>query len=44
MDERDVRLLKGDLGSRHREPRAASRGDGIPVSTIHYRLNNLRTA
>lgn len=42
MDERDVRLLKAisDLGTG--SPEALHEETGIPVSTIHYRLNNLR--
>ena len=44
MDERDVRLLKAiaDLGTG--SPEALNRETDIPVSTIHYRLNNLREA
>lgn len=42
MDERDVRLLKAisDLGTG--SPEKLSEETDIPVSTIHYRLNNLR--
>ncbi|MFC6726043.1 Lrp/AsnC family transcriptional regulator [Halobium palmae] len=42
MDERDVRLLKAisDLGTG--SPEKLHERTGIPVSTIHYRLNNLR--
>ena len=42
MDERDVTLLKAiaDLGTG--SPEALHEETGIPVSTIHYRLNNLR--
>jgi DNA-binding Lrp family transcriptional regulator len=42
MDERDVRLLKAisDLGTG--SPEKLHEETGIPVSTIHYRLNNLR--
>jgi len=42
MDERDVRLLKAisDLGTG--SPERLHEETGIPVSTIHYRLNNLR--
>lgn len=42
MDERDVRLLKAiaDLGTG--SPEELHEATGIPVSTIHYRLNNLR--
>jgi len=42
MDERDVRLLKAisELGTV--SPERLHEETGIPVSTIHYRLNNLR--
>jgi Lrp/AsnC family leucine-responsive transcriptional regulator len=42
MDERDVRLLKAiaDLGTG--SPEKLHEETDIPVSTIHYRLNNLR--
>lgn len=42
MDERDVRLLKAisDLGTG--SPERLHEETDIPVSTIHYRLNNLR--
>jgi Lrp/AsnC family transcriptional regulator, leucine-responsive regulatory protein len=42
MDERDVRLLKAiaELGTG--SPEALHQATDIPVSTIHYRLNNLR--
>lgn len=44
MDERDVRLLKAisDLGTG--SPERLNEETDIPVSTIHYRLNNLREA
>lgn len=44
MDERDVRILKAiaDLGTG--SPERIHEETGIPVSTIHYRLNNLREA
>ncbi len=44
MDERDVRLVKAisDLGTG--SPEKLHEATGIPVSTIHYRLNNLREA
>ena len=44
MDERDVRLLKAisDLGTG--SPEQLHEKTDIPVSTIHYRLNNLREA
>ena len=42
MDERDVRLLKAisDVGTG--SPERLHEETQIPVSTIHYRLNNLR--
>ncbi|WP_435345559.1 Lrp/AsnC family transcriptional regulator [Haloarchaeobius sp. HRN-SO-5] len=42
MDERDVRLLKAiaELGTG--SPDRLHEETGIPVSTIHYRLNNLK--
>ena len=42
MDERDVRILKAiaDLGTD--SPERLHEETDIPVSTIHYRLNNLR--
>src|SRR6056297_471574 len=42
MDERDVTILKAiaDLGTG--SPEKLSEETDIPVSTIHYRLNNLR--
>jgi DNA-binding Lrp family transcriptional regulator len=42
MDERDVRLLRAiaDLGTG--SPEKLHEETDIPVSTIHYRLNNLR--
>ncbi|QHS17748.1 Lrp/AsnC family transcriptional regulator [Halopenitus persicus] len=44
MDDRDVRLLKAiaDLGTG--SPERLHEETDIPVSTIHYRLNNLRDA
>ncbi|MFB6072803.1 MAG: Lrp/AsnC family transcriptional regulator [Halobacterium sp.] len=44
MDERDVTLLKAisDLGTG--SPEKLHEETDIPVSTIHYRLNNLREA
>ncbi|MFB6235890.1 MAG: Lrp/AsnC family transcriptional regulator [Halopenitus sp.] len=44
MDERDVRLLKAisDLGTG--SPEQLHEETDIPVSTIHYRLNNLKEA
>jgi DNA-binding Lrp family transcriptional regulator len=42
MDERDVTILNAiaDLGTG--SPEKLSEETGVPVSTIHYRLNNLR--
>ncbi|AAG19684.1 Lrp/AsnC family transcriptional regulator [Halobacterium salinarum] len=42
MDDRDITILKAiaDLGTG--SPEALQEETGIPVSTIHYRLNNLR--
>ncbi|WP_224449518.1 Lrp/AsnC family transcriptional regulator [Haloprofundus salilacus] len=42
MDERDITLLKAisDLGTG--SPERLHEATGIPVSTIHYRLNNLK--
>jgi DNA-binding Lrp family transcriptional regulator len=44
MDERDITLLKAisDLGTG--SPEKLHEETDIPVSTIHYRLNNLREA
>ncbi|MHB9288831.1 Lrp/AsnC family transcriptional regulator [Halobacteriales archaeon Cl-PHB] len=44
MDERDVTILKAisDLGTG--SPETLHEETGIPVSTIHYRLDNLREA
>ncbi|MFC6834912.1 Lrp/AsnC family transcriptional regulator [Halomarina ordinaria] len=44
MDERDIRLLKAiaDLGTG--SPERLHEETDIPVSTIHYRLNNLKEA
>jgi Lrp/AsnC family leucine-responsive transcriptional regulator len=44
MDEKDIQILKAleDLETTSTE--AASEATGIPLSTIHYRLNNLRDA
>ncbi|MFW6002858.1 MAG: Lrp/AsnC family transcriptional regulator [Halanaeroarchaeum sp.] len=44
MDERDLRILKAisELGTG--SPEQINRATDIPVSTIHYRLNNLRQA
>ena len=42
MDERDVRLLKAIADLQTGSPERLHEETGIPVSTIHYRLNNLR--
>ena len=42
MDERDVRLLKAISDLETGSPERLHEETGIPVSTIHYRLNNLR--
>lgn len=44
MDEKDIQILKSleDLETTSTE--AVSDATGIPISTIHYRLNNLREA
>ncbi|WP_435064419.1 Lrp/AsnC family transcriptional regulator [Halobaculum sp. EA56] len=44
MDERDLRILKAiaDLGTG--SPERIHEETQIPVSTVHYRLNNLRDA
>ena len=44
MDERDLRILKAisDLGTG--SPEQIHEATDIPISTIHYRLNNLRDA
>lgn len=44
MDEKDIQILKSleDLETTSTE--AVSEATGIPLSTIHYRLNNLRDA
>ena len=44
MDERDVRLLKAIADLRTGSPEQLHEETGIPVSTIHYRLSNLRDA
>jgi DNA-binding Lrp family transcriptional regulator len=42
MDERDVRLLKAISDLETGSPERLHDETGIPISTIHYRLNNLR--
>ncbi|ADQ67096.1 Lrp/AsnC family transcriptional regulator [Halogeometricum borinquense] len=44
MDERDIRLLKAISDLETGSPEQLHEETGIPVSTIHYRLNNLREA
>ncbi|GAA0252221.1 Lrp/AsnC family transcriptional regulator [Haladaptatus pallidirubidus] len=44
MDERDVTLLKAISDLETGSPEKLHEETGIPVSTIHYRLNNLRDA
>lgn len=42
MDDRDVRLLKAIAERETGSPERLHEATGIPISTIHYRLNNLR--
>jgi Lrp/AsnC family leucine-responsive transcriptional regulator len=44
MDERDIRLLKAIADLETGSPEKLHEETEIPVSTIHYRLNNLRDA
>jgi Lrp/AsnC family leucine-responsive transcriptional regulator len=44
MDERDVRILKAIADLETGSPERLHEATDIPVSTIHYRLNNLREA
>lgn len=44
MDERDIRLLKAIADLETGSPEKLHEETDIPVSTIHYRLNNLRDA
>ncbi|MFB6177502.1 MAG: Lrp/AsnC family transcriptional regulator [Halobaculum sp.] len=44
MDERDVRVLNALEELETGSIEAISEETGIPVSTVHYRLNNLREA
>jgi Lrp/AsnC family leucine-responsive transcriptional regulator len=44
MDERDVAILKAISDLETGSPDKLHEETGIPVSTIHYRLNNLRDA
>ncbi|MFC7137898.1 Lrp/AsnC family transcriptional regulator [Halobaculum litoreum] len=42
MDERDLRILKAIADHGTGSPERIHDETGIPVSTVHYRLNNLR--
>jgi Lrp/AsnC family leucine-responsive transcriptional regulator len=44
MDERDMAILKAISDLETGSPDTLHEETGIPVSTIHYRLNNLREA
>ncbi|MFB6155357.1 MAG: Lrp/AsnC family transcriptional regulator [Haloferacaceae archaeon] len=44
MDERDIRILKAIADLETGSPEQLHEETDIPVSTIHYRLNNLREA
>jgi transcriptional regulator, AsnC family len=44
MDIRDLKLLKAIADSRTGSPERLHELTDIPISTIHYRLNNLREA
>lgn len=44
MDEKDVRILKSLADLETTSTEAVSDATGIPLSTVHYRLNNLREA
>lgn len=44
MDEKDVRILKALEELETTSTEAVSETTGIPLSTVHYRLNNLRDA
>jgi DNA-binding Lrp family transcriptional regulator len=44
MDEKDIRILKSLEELETTSTEAVSDATGIPLSTIHYRLNNLRDA
>jgi Lrp/AsnC family leucine-responsive transcriptional regulator len=44
MDEKDIRILKSLEELETTSTEAVSNATGIPISTIHYRLNNLREA
>ncbi|WP_435335879.1 Lrp/AsnC family transcriptional regulator [Haloarchaeobius sp. TZWWS8] len=44
MDEKDIQILKSIEDLETTSTEAVSDATGIPISTIHYRLNNLRDA
>jgi len=44
VDEKDVRILKSLAEQETTSTEAVSEATGIPLSTVHYRLNNLREA
>lgn len=44
MDEKDIQILKSLEELETTSTEAVSDATGIPLSTIHYRLNNLRDA
>lgn len=44
MDEKDIRILKTLEELETTKTEVVSESTGIPLSTVHYRLNNLRDA
>lgn len=44
MDEKDLQILKSIEELETTSTDAVSEATGIPISTVHYRLNNLRDA
>jgi DNA-binding Lrp family transcriptional regulator len=44
VDEKDIRVLKTMADLETTSTEAVSEATGIPLSTVHYRLNNLRDA
>ncbi|WP_128477019.1 Lrp/AsnC family transcriptional regulator [Halorussus pelagicus] len=44
MDEKDVRILKSLADLETTSTESVSEATGIPLSTVHYRINNLREA
>ncbi|WP_267161858.1 Lrp/AsnC family transcriptional regulator [Halovenus salina] len=42
MDEKDIQILKSIEDLETTSTDAVSEATGIPISTVHYRLNNLR--